>query len=301
MRDPPLGRSARWYEGGVAGVRIALTDPDGTPRQITKIVGMADGGFAVTVPYHSERTGFLFRMAVDYSQTSIETGVEEMVPYTADDRVKLSLHLDGFVQFSGERPGRVLSGRNSDGSAKGLGLVKNPLNEPLRTGGPMFGVSAWGVEEFDELPNKKAAIVFREADLYNRDCTIDDFSGYLIEGFVYSRRYIGRATLGGPSGLRLTRQFPNYTPLPARSSLTLPTRQPLFEERGAIFDLAVVDVGSPHVIIGLLVSRAKLEMPSNSGFALASPSDMRHVLQAMYPNPFPEPPPTTASLNYSPS
>ena len=284
----------------MAGVRIALTDPDGTPRQITKIVGMADGGFAVTVPYQSERKGFLFRMAVDYSQMIIETGVEELVPYTADDRVKLS-HLDGFVQFSGESPGKILSGRNPDGTVKGLGLVKNPLNEPLSTGGPMFGVSVWDVEQFDKLPDKKAAIVFREGDLYNRDCTIDDFSGYLIEGFVYPRRYIEKATLGGPSKLTLTRQFPNYTPLPVGSRLTLPTRQSLFEEDGAIFDLAVVDVESPHVIIGLLVSRAKLDMASDTGFTLASPSDMRHVLQAMYPNPFPEPPPAAASLNYSPS
>ncbi len=86
-----------------------------------KIVGMADGGSAVTVPYHSERKGFLFRVAVDSSQTIIETGVEEMVPYTADDRVKLSLRLDGFVQFSGESPGTILSGRNPDGTVKGSG------------------------------------------------------------------------------------------------------------------------------------------------------------------------------------
>jgi len=241
----------------MAGVRIALTGRDGTPRQITKIIGMADGGFAVTVPYHSERKGFLFRMAVDYSQTIIETGVEEMVPYTADDRVKLSLHLDGFVQFSGESPGKILSGRNPDGTVKGLGLVKSPLNEPLNTGGPMFGISVWGVEQFDELPDKKAAILFREGALYNRDCTVDDFSGYLIEGFVYPRRYIEKATLGGPSKLVLTRQFPNYTPPPVKSGLTLPTRQSLFEEGGAIFDLAVVDVGSTHVIIGLLDLKGK--------------------------------------------
>ncbi len=179
--------------------------------------------------------------------------------------------------------------------------MKNLLNEPLSTGGPMFGVSVWGVEQFDELPERKAGIVFREGDLYNRDCTIDDFSGYLIEGFVYPRRYIEKATLAGPSKLTLTRQFPNYTPLPVRTSLTLPTRQSLFDEGGAIFDLAVIDVGSPHVIIGLLVSRAKLEMPSDTGFALASSSDMGHFLQATYPNPFPEPPPAAASLNYSPS
>lgn len=260
---------------------------------------MADGGFAVTVPYHQERHGFLFKAAVDYSQTTIEVPVEDLVPYTADDRVKLSLHIDGFVQFSGEGPGRILSGRHPDGTVKGLGLVKNPLNEPLATDGPMFGLSIWGIEQFEELPAAKSAVAFSEETLYNRDCTIDDFSGYLIEGFVYPRRYIGRASLGGPSGLTLTRQFPNYNAMPTTQGVLLPTRQPLFERSGAIFDLTVVDIGSAEVIIGLLVSRARVAMSSDSGFTLASPSDMTHILQAVYPSPFPEPPPGTRSLDFS--
>jgi hypothetical protein len=55
----------------MAEVRIALTDSEAAADR--ESVGAAAGAFVVTVPYYSRRKGFLFRMAVDYSQMIVET------------------------------------------------------------------------------------------------------------------------------------------------------------------------------------------------------------------------------------
>lgn len=59
----------------------------------------------------------------------------------------------------------------------------------------------------------------------------------------------------------------------------------MHELQGAIFDLTLIDLGSPYVVVGLLVSRAVFDMASPSGFGLHSPSDMREALAAVYPSP----------------
>lgn len=82
----------------------------------------------------------------------------------------MSFHPDGFVQFSGENAARILSGRDTGGEPKGLGVMFNPLFNPIRSG-PTFGVSAWGLEEFDELePSRDHVITFSQEEMYFRGC-----------------------------------------------------------------------------------------------------------------------------------
>lgn len=282
----------------MAGVRIAIAESGRPTRKLVKLVPLSDGGFAITAPYHHARNGFLFKHAVDYSQRHIRIPFAELVPYTAEDRVKLSLHLDGFVQFSGESPGRIVSGREEDGTPKGLGIMVNRLNTPLSTEGPTFGLLAWGIEEFEGLASD-SAMVFTEGDTYYRHTTKDDWNAYLIEGFVYPRSFLRRATLHR-GRLLLRRHFAKYEGMFTASGIALPTRASLFQEAGEIFDLVLVDLGSPHVIVALLVSRTKHEMESPSGFNLSSPSNMKEALCAMYPNLLPDWPGGATSLDYSP-
>src|ERR1700678_798174 len=105
-------------------VRSAADQP---ARKITKIIGLGGSGFSVLVPYHKARSGFLFKMPIDPSVHAPglhNIRLDDLVSFTADDRVKLSYHVDGFAQFSGERPGRITSGRDPNtGEAKGLGLI----------------------------------------------------------------------------------------------------------------------------------------------------------------------------------
>jgi len=86
----------------VRGFTIAIED-QGTLRKITKIVPYKQGGFAVLAPYHNARQGFLAKHPVDYSQPTFKIRLEDMVAYSAEDRVKLST--PGWVRpvLGGER------------------------------------------------------------------------------------------------------------------------------------------------------------------------------------------------------
>src|SRR5438132_5182960 len=91
-------------------------EQDDRPRKITKIIGLNGGGFSVLAPYHKARSGILFKMPVD-PEKALKPGEwwvphDELVPFNVDDRAKFSYHTDGFVQFSGENPGRIISGRD---------------------------------------------------------------------------------------------------------------------------------------------------------------------------------------------
>src|SRR5438552_2891197 len=93
----------------------------------------SDGSYYVTVPYHSARKAVLFKQTVNYV-TSVPKTVDggDLIPAdqaidiasSDDTRIKLSHHPDGFLQFSGAG---VLSGKNADGSIRGIGIQSWPL------------------------------------------------------------------------------------------------------------------------------------------------------------------------------
>ena len=70
---------------------------------------------------------------VNYSRDQMDIPFEEAVELASldddDRRLKLSHHPDGFVQFSGEG---VLSGRDPNGAARGMGVMSWPLAAPVR-------------------------------------------------------------------------------------------------------------------------------------------------------------------------
>jgi hypothetical protein len=120
----------------MAGYRIVLAEESMVPRRISKIITMADGGYAVLAPYHAAREGWLAKYQVDYRGTESRiVPFGDMTHYTAADRVKLSHHWDGFVQFSGESPGKIVSGRDpSTGQPRGLGVQSAPIRVPTTSG-----------------------------------------------------------------------------------------------------------------------------------------------------------------------
>ena len=97
-----------------SGTTIAIQEAETTqPRKVIKIVPMGAGGYMVMAPYNQAREGFLAKFPVDYSRVGrFEMPLTDFISYAADDRVKLSVHKDGFVQFSGEDPGKIPSGRD---------------------------------------------------------------------------------------------------------------------------------------------------------------------------------------------
>jgi hypothetical protein len=176
------------------GVTLAIRPDRGKPAvKVTKIVPFTHGGFSVLTPYHHERKGFVAKVPVNYRQAGdFLIPRAHVVGYSVNDRVKLSYHSDGFAQFSGEVQGKVISGRDpKTGEPKGIGLMTNPLEMPIRSG-PTFGVALWGLHDFEELDPKTApALVFEEEDFYYRACTPETANGWLIEVWVFPVRMWG--------------------------------------------------------------------------------------------------------------
>src|SRR5437016_360934 len=81
--------SRKW----TAAIRPSSTDQ---LRKITKIIGLNGDGFSVLVPYHKSRSGFLYKHMMDLQTLGTRTvHWAECVGFTADNRAKLTYHIDG--------------------------------------------------------------------------------------------------------------------------------------------------------------------------------------------------------------
>jgi hypothetical protein len=249
----------------VEPVTIAVQDSVGTLRKITKIIPYKDGGFAQLVPYHRANTGLLLKFPADYSKQKFEVAFADSEQYSAKDRVKLSFHPDGFIQFSGENPGKILSGRGPDGAPKGLGILARQMAKPVQTG-PTFGATIWGLSEFAECKmSKDRTITFAQDELYYRACNPETTNAIILEGFLFPAP-LWAGVRGKSDDLRIQMTWRN------------------FEGTGAVFELRVIPLHNPDVFIGLFASYVRTEFPTPSGFIINSLSDpKKNCLMAIYP------------------
>lgn len=142
---------------------------NGVMHKVTKLVFSGDGSYYVTVPYHVANKAILLKATVDYDASTLRFvddysyGVAKTelldLGYADNDRVKLSHHPDGFVQFSG--PG-VLSGRHPDGTPKGVGLFSTRLG--YKFDGPAFCVGLTSLDEFPSISTAPNDVVLLDAD-----------------------------------------------------------------------------------------------------------------------------------------
>jgi hypothetical protein len=267
-----------------SGYTFLFEAEDGTLRKITKIQPYSAGGFAVLMPYHRERRGYLAKHRVDYSRREDEMLRQDVIEYSAEDRVKLSIHQDGFVQFSGEQAGKITSGRDPQtGEAKGLGLFTQPLSNPIRTG-PTFSITVWGLEDFNEssAPATANTVVFNDDDFYLPDGEPSGVSPYQLEVFTFPQEFWG--------GVRRS-----------DGKLSLSLCHPHFSVPGVVHEFRVVPLPGQRVFLGCLPSRVnRIITESPSGFVLNGPSEFRvaDALIAIYPSPWSRPP--EEDLGYAP-
>jgi hypothetical protein len=254
------------------GVTLAIQSEPGKPAvKVTKIVPYAKGGFSVLTPYHNERQGWVAKLPVNYRQFGeILIPRAEVVGYSVNDRVKLSYHPDGFAQFSGEAGGKVISGRDPDtGEPKGIGLLTNPLQIPIWSG-PTFGVTLWGLQDFEELESKETdALIFDEEDLYYRRCTPETANAWMVEAFVFPLRMWGAVRKRGDRYV-LVEHFDG------------------FEGYGATLELYVIPLPNQPVFLGVYASRTEVGFDAPSGWTLNGPgyrdqTGRGRVLMACYP------------------
>jgi len=255
---------------GRYGSRIVIED-GAVRRALFKIQPLPDGGYAVLAPYHDAREGWLARQHVDYRQTDSRIRLSDMEHFTASDRVKLSHHRDGFVQFSGEVAGTIISGRDAQtGEPRGLAVQSAPIGLPITTG-PTFGCVSWGISSFRALPGlRRSDLLFPAADIYYRRCRPDTWNAYLVEGWVFWPP-MWAGVHGDEYNLRLSVGFRN------------------FEGSGANLEFRVIPLRRANCFLGISVHKTRTAFPSASGFQIAGPSDRRrgsttaNALIAMYP------------------
>lgn len=146
--------------------RVCIETHSGT-RGVSLIATLSDGGFSLIVPYHPSGEGILNR-----DRMSRHPSLGRFVPhppltdrFTASDRVKLSFHFDGFTQFSSERNGNILSGRDAVGQPKGLGILREPFSRmPIRPK-LLFTLILWGIEKFQSAKQKPGTIMFTQKEV----------------------------------------------------------------------------------------------------------------------------------------
>lgn len=251
-----------------AGTTVVVAH-EGCRRRVCTVLPLPDGGFAVAVPHHKARTGSLMKMPLLRQTGSVDVHVAATVPFHASERVQLSYHPDGFVEFSGEGESRIVSGRDDrTGEPKGLGLVSRPLESPIQSG-PSVACSVWGLADFDEWTGGRAerAVVFEEADFYEEP---DDGQsravtpGYSVSMFVFPPRFVEAAV--GDFGTAATLK------------MLLPMN---IHHRKTPFRVKLVRVG-PQCCLGVIALRQAFGFP-RSGFQLSGPGDGEHSMMAMYP------------------
>ena len=125
-------------------------EADGAQYKLCKIWFGADGSYYVTSPYHPAERALLMKATVNYADSAMRSYFHEALDLASaeDDnrRIKLSHHPDGFLQFSGEG---IISGKDSDGNIRGIGVMTWPLDEPVS--GPAFSVTVRGIEQFQTV------------------------------------------------------------------------------------------------------------------------------------------------------
>jgi hypothetical protein len=245
----------------------------GALHKITKIVGLNGDGFSVLAPYHQARSGFLYKHLMDLQSLGKRfLRWDECVGFTAEDRVKLSYHIDGFAQFSSENPGKIISGRDpKTGEPKGLGLLARSLSAPSFTG-PSVGVTVFGIEEFETAGEDEELVIFEPNDWYYRNSTPQDANTWHLAVYAFP--------VGGVPPLQFDGAQPvmQYQPHPLDGGV-----------QGAVVRLKAIRLQEEQIYLGMYVERFIANWGEvKSGWRLHGPGNYTqyqsgYVLQAVYP------------------
>lgn len=247
-----------------------IVSENGIDYKIIKIIPHSDGGFGVYLPYlNLKESIFLGIIELPAEvQDRLQSGEELLIPTTAilekhktDKRIKLSIHQDGFVQFSGDG---VRSGREKmTGKAKGLGVVSKPLMTPISTGST-FSVTFWGLDCFERMNNIKSRkdvkdIKFSPKEQYVfanlSKKLVERTNGYIISGYVFP--------------LQMS-HYIYFDELGAKITVPIP------DEGNAVMTLRVITFPHSDVFLGLLLRETWVgdESLPPSGFMVGGPKEI---------------------------
>lgn len=165
-------------------------------HRLSKVFFGSDGSYYATVPFHKSGKAWLIKSTINY-----ETGGTQKISFSEcfetglveEEHIKLSHHPDGFVQFSGQG---VFSGRNEDGSTRGLGVMSQPLNRIIS--GPAFAYGIQDVDDLNVVDKAKSNSFILDLDEY---FSIDNTKSVTVEAYYFVpwwRRFIRYDHLSRP-------------------------------------------------------------------------------------------------------
>ena len=224
-------------------------DPDG--RLVARI-GVMHDGFHISVPYHPALEGILCKMPLDYSKTSYVQPFDQMDCFKVDSRAKLSLHMNGFVQFSSSDTGKIISGFCQQlKEVKGVGL-RAPTKVDVTTG-PLCGVIVQGLHGFKKM-SRKPTEVFGVNGLWHHPsfCSPAD-TAYNLEFFLLRKSEIQSASLTVDNKQLLRRH------LPFKAMVKFP------------FELRVLELPHMPFFLGLIISHVSPDSTIVSGYKISGP------------------------------
>lgn len=139
-------------------MRIVIKDSEtGIIYKLLKVLPYTtDDGFGIVLPkIHTAQYGKLELTERIYETNGMISDIREVetTQFSHDDIVKFSYHADGFTQFSSAGNNKIISGRNEDGSIRGLGVMSWPLATPV-TSGPSMAMGLWGLEHFEHFSGR---------------------------------------------------------------------------------------------------------------------------------------------------
>lgn len=265
----------------MSGYVICVKENDLPEKKLIRVLPYTneDGGFALAVPYHKERCGHLAKHRLQYEHHEYHSRLSEWVEYSASDKVKLSIHLTGFVQFSSSTNSKIVSGIDPvTKQPRGLGLLGSPIPPNFR--GPLCGMLAWGLDSFEDFSSSSGEkVLFTDSDLYFKRCTPGNHNGVSVEFFLLPvMSWSGVQRRDG--NLILDMVFPN------------------FDAAFGVVSLRVLPLPGQPFILGVMVSRIRVGFNSPSGYQLNSPSLNGEALMANYPCPIDGR--SSASMDYRP-
>ena len=247
---------------------VALSE-HGVDYKIIKIIPYSDGGFGVYLPY--------LRDSSEMFLGAIEIPLRRKLPSTfliptssivekhgVQRHAKLSIHQDGFVQFSGDG---ILSGRDKNtGHVKGIGLFTKPLSTPIHTGAT-FSITFWGLQGFERMESKDKArlqlVRFSAGEQYvlaNPSLgLVEKTNSYIICGYVFPVRMSHHIEYDA-FGPKITGPIPDMG--------------------NAVLTLRVVLLTDSNVFIGLLLRENCMNASdrSASGYIMGSPLQLKKKL-----------------------
>lgn len=256
---------------------VAIRPSAGKPLyKITKIISLNGVGFSVLTPYHNAHSGFLFKQVIN-PQVMLKAGEHHVkwtdcAGFTAENRAKLTYHVDGFAQFSSENQGTIISGRDPHtGEPKGLGVMARPFSNPSSTG-PSIGISVWGLGDFELAETKEKLITFEPTDFYYRKWKPDETNMWHLGIYVFPVDSVPPVRFEGDQAVM---EF----------ALTFPSTAGVV---GSIVKLKTIRLEAERVTLGLYVESLVGNHPSKSGWGMGGPgswtsSQTGYVLNAVYP------------------